>query len=289
MYHRLYPLLARTPLPLCHALGYLLGSLTALIPNTVQRITAINIRRCFPELHHAAQQRLIRQSLIEDGKTLCELPLLLSCHADKFSELIHSVSGEESLKSAIAAEQGVIIIAPHLGAWEIIGLYCAKNYGITSLYRPPRQAELEIPIKKGRERFGAELVPTTPQGVRALYKALSSHKMIGILPDQDPREADGYFAPFFGHAANTMTLLTRLQQKSSAQPILAYAERLGWGRGFHIHLQTAEEITPDLDTLSSITALNRAIEALVRRCPAQYQWGYRRFRTRPAGEPAFYS
>jgi KDO2-lipid IV(A) lauroyltransferase len=30
------------------------------------------------------------------------------------------------------------------------------------------------------------------------------------------------------------------------------------------------------------TALNRAVEAVVRRCPAQYLWGYNRYKV-PAG------
>jgi KDO2-lipid IV(A) lauroyltransferase len=57
---------------------------------------------------------------------------------------------------------------------------------------------------------------------------------------------------------------------------MAFAERLPAGRGYHLHMQRMS--TANLDE----AVLNRAIEALVRRCPAQYLWGYNRYKV-PAG------
>ncbi|MGB5718252.1 MAG: hypothetical protein WBN81_14325, partial [Gammaproteobacteria bacterium] len=39
---------------------------------------------------------------------------------------------------------------------------------------------------------------------------------------------------------------------------------------------------------TAVTATNQAVEDCVRECPEQYQWSYRRFKTRPEGEAAFY-
>jgi KDO2-lipid IV(A) lauroyltransferase len=38
----------------------------------------------------------------------------------------------------------------------------------------------------------------------------------------------------------------------------------------------------------AVTAVNRGVEACIRRSPAQYYWAYMRFRRRPVGEPPFY-
>jgi Kdo2-lipid IVA lauroyltransferase/acyltransferase len=72
-----------------------------------------------------------------------------------------------------------------------------------------------------------------------------------------------------------MTLVTRLQQTSGAAVVMAFAERLAQGRGYRLHLQA---VTGPLDP----SALNRAVEAVVRSCPAQYLWGYNRYKV-PAG------
>jgi len=105
---------------------------------------------------------------------------------------------------------------------------------------------------------------------------LRQGEAIGVLPDQAPGMGEGEWADFFGKPAYTMTLVTRLKAASGAAVVMAFAERLPQGRGYQLHL-TPVSADP-LDT----AALNRAIEVVVRQCPAQYLWGYNRYKV-PAG------
>lgn len=284
----LLTLSARLPLRLNHLLGAALGRLALLTDNEQQRIAQINLARCFPELDQDAQCRLLHQSMRETGKLFFENgPLWLGDKAKLF-DLVQAVHGEEHLRQGLEQGKGVILAIPHLGNWEVIGLYCSSRYPMTSLYRPPRLAALDPLIRRARERFGAKLVPTNAKGVRALYQALANNEIVAILPDQDPRDSGGCFAPFFGIQTNTMTLLSRLINKSHATVLCCYAERLPQGRGFAIHFEPAPEELYATDLQTSVAALNRMVEQSVRRLPAQYQWGYKRFRTRPAGERDFY-
>ncbi|HET9403294.1 MAG TPA: lysophospholipid acyltransferase family protein, partial [Burkholderiales bacterium] len=77
----------------------------------------------------------------------------------------------------------------------------------------------------------------------------------------------------------TMSLVKRLQRASGAALIMAFAERLPAGRGYRLHLE--ELPVRDLDE----AALNRAVEAQVRRCPEQYLWSYNRYKTPAGAEP----
>lgn len=131
----------------------------------------------------------------------------------------------------------------------------------------------------GRGRLQAEQAPTTAKGVRMLLKALLRGGAIGVLPDQAPGEGEGVWADFFGRPAYTMTLVRRLQEKSGASVIMAFAERLAQGRGFRLSFQ--EVPTEHFDE----AALNRAVEEQVRRCPAQYLWGYNRYKVPAGAEP----
>lgn len=284
----LLSLSARLPLRLNHLLGALLGRLLMFGDNEQKRVAQINLTLCFPELTPAQRQRLLRQSLRETGKAFFESGRLWLGDQRRFAELVETVHGAEYLQQALDQGKGVILAIPHLGNWEVIGLYCSSHHPMTSLYRPPRLAALDPLIRLAREHFGAKLVPTSAKGVRALYQALAKNEVVAILPDQDPRDSGGCFAPFFGIQANTMTLLSRLVNKSHATVLCCYAERLPQGRGFIIHFEPAPEDIYATELHTSVTALNHMVEQAVRRLPAQYQWGYKRFRTRPAGEQDVY-
>jgi KDO2-lipid IV(A) lauroyltransferase len=140
-------------------------------------------------------------------------------------------------------------------------------------------------MKRGRERFGAKLVPSDRGGVRELLEALRRGDSIGVLPDQDPPEGSGVFAPFFGIAAHTPVLASRLAHRTGAAVLYVFAERLGWGRGFVLHIVPAPAEVADADEAPACAALNQGLEDCIRRFPAQYWWGYARFRRRPPGEP----
>jgi KDO2-lipid IV(A) lauroyltransferase len=83
-----------------------------------------------------------------------------------------------------------------------------------------------------------------------------------------------------------MTLIPRLVAKTGAAVFVGYARRLPQGSGYEIHFAAAE--LDGGDETAATTALNAAIERAVRAMPEQYQWGYRRFKTRPPGEARFY-
>ena len=131
-------------------------------------------------------------------------------------------------------------------------------------------------MRAGRARGQVSLAPANIKGVRLLYKALRRGDAIGILPDQAPGVGEGEWADFFGRPAYTMTLVTRLQESSGAAVIMAFAERLAQGGGYRLHFRAVAAAPLDP------AALNRAVEDVVGGCPAQYLWGYNRYKV-PAG------
>ncbi|HEY0721632.1 MAG TPA: lysophospholipid acyltransferase family protein [Gammaproteobacteria bacterium] len=283
----LFRTLALLPLPLLHGAGKLLGLVFFLLPNRHRAIAARNLQLCFPQLTAWQRWNLLRRTMEETGKTILEVPLFWCASQQRLRGLIKAMSGEALMEQAMAASQGMITVSPHIGAWELIGQVLAPRYHMTIMYRPPRYPSIDQVMRNGREHNGAHLAPADASGIKVLMQSLRQGKMIGILPDQDPRDSGGVFAPFFGIATNTMTLLPRLAQKSGAAVIYCFAERLSWGRGFHLHFIAAPEVSSD-DMGVAANAVNGAVEQCIRLAPAQYQWSYKRFRTRPAGEPPLY-
>ena len=277
----LLKLLARLPLPVLHGLGIALGWLIYWAPgrhSARMRNNVFDSGLCTPG---ADCRRLLRQSVSESGKAIIELlPVWLRPY-EKVLKLVKGRSGWDAIDAARAAGKGIILIGPHIGCFEILNLYYASQHPFTAMYKPPRKAVLSALMLNGRQRGQATLVPTDLSGVRAQLAALKRHEAIGILPDQVASSGDGVWAPFFGRPAYTPTLVASLQRKTGAAAFFVAAERLSWGRGYHLHAVPVNDTLPE-DKAAAALRINQGVEALVRRFPAQYQWRYNRHK-RPGG------
>jgi len=285
----LLKMFARLSLGRCHQAGAVIGWLANLLPTKLRRYATTNVRVCFPQLTKKQQDALVRKSLIETGKTLTEAGPLLLWKTEQIEQHIKSVEGEDLIRVAMQQDNGVIIAFPHIGAWELLSLFCSHRYPMTTLYRKPRLQELDTIIKQGRERFGARLVRTDARGVRALLEALKRGEVVGILPDQEPPKGCGVFAPFFDVPAYSMTLVSQLARRTGASVIIGYAQRLHQAAGYNIHFRKASDGIHDASTDNSVSVLNRDIAQCIREVPEQYQWIYKRFRKRPAGVRPVYT
>jgi KDO2-lipid IV(A) lauroyltransferase len=274
--------LSRFPLPLLHALGWVLGWLTFLASGRYRRRL----------LDHAKQAgfgwRVALASVGEAGKLLAELPRLWLGRPVRVGW-----EGAACIEAAQASGAGVLFLTPHMGCFEITAQAYAHRFGerqpITVLFRPARQAWLSELMTTARDRPGLHAAPTTLAGVKQLIKALKSGHAVGLLPDQVPPEGQGVWAPFFGRDAYTMTLSARLAQTAGTRIVLAWGERLRWGRGYLVHVRTFDQVLSEAlanDPEQAAQQINRAMERLVRECPRQYLWSYDRYKMpRAASSP----
>lgn len=278
--------MGRLPLFVLHGLAAAIGSLFWVIPNTRKVIALRHLEICLPELAESDRRRIARQSLIHLAKALFESPAIWFGPERRLRRWLDSPAAATRLHD-VAAQGGTIVLCPHIGSWELAGMFCSSIGRITSLYKPQKGAIDEL-ILEARKRLGANLVPTTGAGVRSLLTALKAGEMIGVLPDQDPPRGSGVFAPLFGIPAHTTELVAKLAVRTQAPVWFCYAERLPWARGFRFHVipMSMNGVT---DVSEGTAAMNRAIESVLTHLPEQYWWSYKRFRRLPAGMQSPYS
>ncbi|WP_040475121.1 lysophospholipid acyltransferase family protein [Marinobacter gelidimuriae] len=269
-------------------LGRLLGGIAWKLNGRAVDTTRKNLRVCYPELNEEQVEALGRHSLRETGATALEIPLMWEWRTEKCLDLIREIEGEELLNKYHASKQGLLLLAPHLGNWELAGLFFASKYKMAALYSPPNQAGLEKYIKNVRSRNGSELVATDRRGIVRLFSILKDGGVIGILPDQVPPKESGEVAPFFGIPTMTMTLASKLIHKTGATPLVTYAQRLPAAAGFKIVIREAEPGMASRDIAESVAALNLSVEKCIADNPAQYQWEYKRFRRAAPGATPLY-
>ncbi len=270
-------LLALLPLRVLHGIGSGLGRLLLWRRGRMVRNTAANLRIARPQLDGAGQEALLREVMIESGRSVSEIVKVWGAGAERALELVREVRGAALLDAALAAGKGVIIAAPHLGCWELLNYWLCRRTPMAILYRPPRIAAIEGLLRKVRGALAPEQVRADGAGVRILYKRLAAGGTVGILPDQKPRAGEGQFAPFFGREALTMVLLPRLAARTGATVLFAFAERLPRGTGYRIHLLPAPPGLADADLGIACHALNQGVQNCVELAFAQYQWQYKRY------------
>lgn len=276
-------LLAALPLRRVHALGAAAGWLAYALSGRYRSRLRANLAQA--GYHHAAMRRA---AIVEAGKQALEAAWIWLRDPEDVRALVPSEDFDR-LKAHQRPGKPTIFLSPHVGCFEIL----SKGYVLhlhadtrtfTALYREPHDARLAPLMQAGRALPGLSLAPATLAGVRQLMRALRSGHVTGMLPDQVPSQGDGVWAPFFGRPAYTMTLPARLALACDANLVFYVGERLPRGRGYRLHiLPVSEPMTGDA-TLDA-TALNRAAETLIRTMPAQYLWGYNRYKV-PAGAPA---
>jgi KDO2-lipid IV(A) lauroyltransferase len=267
----LFRLLSYVPLRGLHAIGAILGWCVFLLSPTYRRRL----------LAHAAQAGYgfapVRPAVAHIGRMVAELPRLWLGAAPPVEW-----DNVTCIDAAYAQGQGVILLTPHLGCFEIVAQALAVRYQadhgpLTVLFRPARKSWIAPVVAASRQRPGLSAVPTTLAGVRHMIRALRQGQAVGLLPDQVPPEGMGLWAPFFGRSAYTMTLAARLAQQTGAQVRLVWGERLPAGRGYRLHARQLQ--APLLDTLpEAVGQINAAIERLIRECPQQYLWSYGRYK-----------
>lgn len=269
--------LSRRSLRFLHACGALLGwAGYALSPSYRQRLRA---NAALAGLAPAER----RAAVADAGKLVMELPRLwLRPRSEPIADPVRW-EGDTLLAELLDRGRGLVLLTPHMGSFEVSAQAYAERFGarqpITVLYRPARKAWLRELEETARARTALATAPADFSGVRLMMRALKKGETVGLLPDQVPPAGMGVWVPFFGQPAYTMTLAARLVQQTGAAVAVLWTERLPQGAGYVVHAEPLAVPLPEGgDEAASAQAINAAMEAVIRRKPTQYLWGYHRYK-----------
>lgn len=276
---QLFKFLGFWPLWAVRAAGFALGWLNWLTSESqrrrMRRNWAIAVESGLLQTPGAQADRLMRESIAHSGLLIAELPKIW-CDASAIRLASHH--GFEHVRRALALGKGVVVLTPHLGAFEMAARVVSQQTPFTVLYRPARQLWFRRLMERYRPRPGLETAPASAAGVRKLLRALRAGQAIGMLPDQVPAVGEGEWVPFFGQPAYTMTLPIRLIQATGAAVVwmLALRKPGGWAIHFEPWELPAELLTAPVP--EALLAMNKSLEGQIAKAPEQYLWSYKRYK-----------
>jgi len=257
------------------------------VSRRLRTVSLKNLALCYPGLPERQRNEIARAAMRHYAHGILEAGIAWHWSRERFEALFLESRGREYFEDARRGGKGVIVLAPHCGSWEFLGLRVTSEVGGAILYKPGRYPDLEARLVETRQRFGTTMLPASRRGLKGLYAFLQRGEVVGILPDQEPRAGEGRFAPFFGIPALTGVLACRLARRTGAGVVFGVCMRCARGR-YRVHFLPAEEALWSEDLDVALAALNRGVERCIAIDPDQYLWAYKRFRARPDGAARFY-
>jgi KDO2-lipid IV(A) lauroyltransferase len=276
--------LARLPLPVLRAAGWVFGAALYLLARRRRRIVAQNLALCFPEATAATRRRWTWETFKHFGQSFVDRVWLWHGPTELMERRVAVTGALEELASSGA----VLHFVPHFYGMDAGWTRLTQSYPRAwwTFYAPQDNPAIDRWVWEGRQRFGAPVLVSKHDGLRSLVRGLRDGAALCLLPDMDLGARDSVFVPFFGVPAATVTTLPRLA-RAAGVPVVPWICRLVPG-GYRVEVLPPWEGYPSGDDEADARYMNEQLEGYVRSMPGQYHWLHRRFKTRPEGEPPLY-
>lgn len=279
-----FALLARLlPLEVLHDIGDAAGSLLYCLLRPRREIGMANLEMILGDRYDVHERaRIVSFSIRNMAKTMLELMKVPWMSEEEMARFA-PVRGEEHLREAAEAGDGVIVITAHFGNWELLAASIARlGYDLSVIARDANDADTANIINRSRESAGEEVLPR--ESVRQMLRVLRDGDVLGILPDQHANRG-GVWLPFMGHPACTATGPATLAQRTGAKIVPGFARRTEDNR-LDVYFLPPIEIPDTGDRETDIRRgtemVNEVLGEQIRKYPEQWVWMHRRWREPPA-------
>jgi len=270
---------AKLPRASQQRVGRALGRLLRRLKRREHRVAQRNIELCFGDLSAADQRRLLDRHFEAVGMSFVEMGIGWFTPIEQLLERV-AVHGREHLDRAFARGKGVLLFTAHFTTLEVgVAVLEALAPRASCMYRPQRNAMMDVMIRRGRHRFAKEQIPR--DNVRALLRNLRDNYAICYLPDQTYLGKQSELLPFFGEPAVTNTATSKLAAISGATVLPYFFRRLPDGN-YRVDIGAPLADFPSESALRDTERLFGLLEDYIRLAPEQYLWLYKKFKGRPA-------
>ena len=277
---------ARLPPSGQRRLGRALGALLRRVKRREHRIAARNLELCFKHLDAAERQDLLARHFEAVGMSFVEMGVGWFTPIERLLERV-TVGGREHLDAALARGNGALLFAAHFTTLEVgVAVLEAIVPRASCMYRPQRNAMMDVMIRRGRHRFAHEQIPR--DNVRALLRNLRNNYAVVYLPDQTTLGKQSEVLPFFGEPAVTNTATSKLASISGATVLPYFFRRLPSG-DYRVDIGPPVEGLPSESATRDTERLTARLEDYIRLAPEQYLWLYKKFKSRPPPHPDVYA
>ncbi len=207
----------------------------------------------------------------------------------------HLIEGEpeglEILKKCLEKRKGIFFLTAHYSNWEIMGL----NHGLlgicslSSIARKLDNPYLNTLVEKLRASTGNNIF-YRDDSLLKIVRELKNNNSVAVMMDQNTAKG-GIFIDFFGLKASTPRSVAQLSYRMGTPvlPLFSYPTIKGTYKikyGPELEFKNSENKDQIISDWTQ--EMGKYIESIIRKNPAPWMCGHRRWKTRPKGEEKIY-
>jgi Kdo2-lipid IVA lauroyltransferase/acyltransferase len=251
-----------------------LGPLTS-----AHRTARYNLRLAFPDLTSTQERELLDAMWDNLGRVVGEFPHLGAMRL--FEEDSRATfEGLEILDRYLEPKVGAVFVSGHFANWEVMpAAIVRRGVDCQVTYRQANNPWVDDTIVAARAAYGVQLfAPKGKEGGVRLMRILAKGGSVALMNDQKYNE--GISAPLFGHDCMTADGPSRLAYRFKV-PLQTMSVVRTSGAHFKVGIQEPMLMRFDAPleeaVRDSVLAINRFIEAQVRKAPEQWFWVHKRW------------
>jgi phosphatidylinositol dimannoside acyltransferase len=209
-----------------YATARVIGVAMFILYRKLRRTLVTNQRRLLPGASRRQVAHSARRAAIVVAKNYYDLFRLPSMSREQLLSYI-DVRGLEHLAQLHARGKGVIIVAPHLGSYNLVPSYVsALGYETVAVVEHIRDSRLHEYFFRLRANQGVQLLTTGPEDVRNILRALRAGKVVLMLADRNVGTSSDAVT-FFDERTMLPAGPALIARRTGAALLPAYSYRVG--------------------------------------------------------------
>lgn len=281
----IFRLINLLPLRVQFWLGRRIGILAHRLSSNRRDIATRNIEICFPELSSSERDELVRRHFEALGISLIEIGMGWWTSDRKLSAITR-FEGAEHIERAVNEGRSIIFLTGHFTTLEVSGRVLRfHSPPFDAVYRKNRSDFITELQRRSRERSARRTIEKSD--IKSMVRSLREGTPVWYAPDQNYRRKKAEMIPFFGTPAMTNTATGTLAKLGDAIVLPFFPRRLEDNSYVLTVLPPLQDFPGD-DEVADTKRFVTILEERIRKCPEQYFWVHRRFKTQE-GEPDPYS
>ena len=268
-------------------LGASLGRLGYSTLGIRKAVVERQIAAAFPEWDASRVAETARGAYENLGRTTIEAAMLSRADARTIVDLFDEPENWPLLEQAVRRGRGIIVVAGHLGNWELGGAYlAARGLDFEAVARQMENPLFDAYLTRTRNRSGMKII-YDGDAVRRVPRALRNNAVVAFLMDQGTVGLASTWVPFFRRLAKTPRGPAVFALRLGTPVFFLAPVRKADGRftlGIEeVPVRETGDRSADVDRI--VADYTAVLERWVRRTPEQYFWHHRRWKHQQPNTP----